>query len=51
MGPAHGDMLFQMIPDSSKFLSSCFKKVWCLRAKGKGQVIIGAAFGFVAMCI
>ena len=51
MGLAHGDILLQIIPASSKFLISCFKKSWCLRAKGYGQAAIGPGSGLVAMCI
>ena len=51
MGLAHGDILLQMIPVSSEFLTSCFKKSWCLRAKGYSWAAIGAASGLVAMCI
>ena len=48
---AHSDMLLWVIPASSKFLISCFKNSWCLRAKGYGWAAIGAASGLVAMCI
>ena len=51
IGLAHGDMLLLMILASSKFLISGFKKSWCLRAKGYGWAAIGAAVGFVAICI
>ena len=51
MGFAYGDVVFQMIPASSKFLISCFKKSWCLSAKGYGKTIIWAASCLVAMCI
>ena len=48
---AHGDMLLWMIPASNKFFISCFRKLWCLRAKGYSQAVTGAESGLVAMCI
>ena len=51
MGLAHGDILSKMIPTSHKFLISCFKNLWCLRAKGYGWAATGATSHLVAMCI
>ena len=51
MGLAHGEILWWMNPASSKFLISCFRKSWCLRAKQYGQAATWAASGLVAMCI
>ena len=48
-GASHGDFLLWMIPASSKFLISCFKRSWCFNAKGYGQAAIGAAFVPVAI--
>ena len=51
MGLAHGNIPFLMIPAFNNFLIPCFKKSWCLRAKGYGEAATGPASGLVAMCI